>query len=142
MTEPKDLLRKLRKEYKFAQKDIAQLIGVERSTYSNYELGKTTPSYETLRHFKRIFKVSLDYLLDYDNYIKEKKTRKGSVASVADNNPMKGLSKDEIMLLACYRVVKEEDKSTVVEMVKRFTIEQNKPSGEDEKPTPETEDNK
>lgn len=121
--ETKDVLKKLRKEHKFVQSDVADFLGIDRSTYSNYELGKTTPSYENLIQLKRIYNVSIDYLIDNDNYQRTISSKKGFSVSVSDSNPVSQLSKEEITILACYRLLSEEDKASAVEMMKKFTKE-------------------
>ena len=43
------MLRRLRLDCGYSQKAVATGLGVERSTYSNYELGKVSPDLHTLR---------------------------------------------------------------------------------------------
>ena len=57
-------LRILREIYDVSQQEIADLLGIERSTYTYYELGKTEPSLGTLRKIAYLFHVSADFLLD------------------------------------------------------------------------------
>ncbi|MBQ3265505.1 MAG: helix-turn-helix transcriptional regulator [Ruminococcus sp.] len=49
------------KEYNHRQ--IAELLGVERSTYTKYENGASEPSVKQLQRLKEIFGVSFDELL-------------------------------------------------------------------------------
>lgn len=46
------------------QKEIAEMLGVAVSTYSQYETGKTIPSLSVLRKLADYYNVSLDYLVD------------------------------------------------------------------------------
>lgn len=46
------------------QKEIAEILGVAVSTYSQYETGKTIPSLSVLRTLADYYNVSLDYLVD------------------------------------------------------------------------------
>ncbi|MDR0314685.1 MAG: helix-turn-helix domain-containing protein [Oscillospiraceae bacterium] len=62
-TEFKDILKKLRKEKGFTQSHIANIMEIHRSTYSYYESGKCTPSYNALIKLSGLFNVSTDYLL-------------------------------------------------------------------------------
>lgn len=64
-------LRELRTEKNLLQKDLAEKLGVDRTTYSKYESGASEPNYETLLKLADIFDVSIDYLLGRDE--KEKK---------------------------------------------------------------------
>ena len=61
------------------QGEISRLIGVNQTTYSNYELGKREPSFDILRRIAETFCVSSDYLLGLSD-------NPGSVHSVAANN--------------------------------------------------------
>jgi transcriptional regulator with XRE-family HTH domain len=56
-------LKNLRKHYNKKQNDIAEYIGVARSTYTNYENGNKNPPYEQLIKIAEFYSVSVDYLL-------------------------------------------------------------------------------
>ena len=56
-------LKELRKDRKETQEDIANMLGVDRTTYSKYESGASEPSFEILLKLSQIFNVSTDYLL-------------------------------------------------------------------------------
>ena len=55
-------LKKLRKEKKVTQEQLAQIIGVERSSIGKYETG-TQPSTDIIKRIADYFGVSVDYLL-------------------------------------------------------------------------------
>ena len=57
-------IRQLREKYGYTQKKMSELLGVERSTYTYYETGKTEPSLRVLRKMAVVFHVSTDYLVD------------------------------------------------------------------------------
>ena len=48
------------------QKDVAALLGSDRTTYVKYESGASEPNYETLLKLAEIFGVSTDYILGRD----------------------------------------------------------------------------
>lgn len=48
------------------QKDVAALLGIDRTTYAKYESGASEPNYETLLKLAEIFGVSTDYILGRD----------------------------------------------------------------------------
>ncbi|EDT74793.1 helix-turn-helix transcriptional regulator [Clostridium butyricum] len=58
----KDRLKYLRNEIELKQEDIADKLNVARSTYGNWELGRTEPDIKALIKLARFYKVSLDYL--------------------------------------------------------------------------------
>ncbi len=59
-------LKKLRTEKKYSQQKLADKLGVSRSTVTMWELGNSSPDYETLVYIADIFGVTIDYLLDRD----------------------------------------------------------------------------
>ena len=59
-------LREVRKSKKLTQKEIADLVHVNRVTYTNWEKGKREPSFENLIKLADLFEVSLDCLLGRD----------------------------------------------------------------------------
>lgn len=63
MNEIKDILKKLRKENKYTQQQIADKLCISRAAYSLYETGTNTPTIENILKLAEIYKVSTDYLL-------------------------------------------------------------------------------
>lgn len=101
----------LRKEMSLTQKSISDRLGVDRSTYSNYERGITEPDSGRIRILADIFGVSVDYLLSGENEMNK----------VADVKPKKSrlknqvglLTKDEQQALLRYRLLSTEDKEEI-----------------------------
>lgn len=54
---------KLRTEKDLTQQDVADGIGILRSTYAHYEIDRREPDNEMLCRIARYFDVSADYLL-------------------------------------------------------------------------------
>ncbi len=54
----------LRRCKRYTQKKTATLLGLERSCYAYYELGRTNPSYRTLLNASRLYGVTVEYLID------------------------------------------------------------------------------
>lgn len=85
-----DRLRNLRKSKNMSQDDLANTVGVSKSSISCYEKGTRTPTLETILDFMHLFGVTSDYLIGCDNLIK----------TVEDENvPFVTLSKEEILFL-------------------------------------------
>lgn len=59
-------LREVRKSKKTTQKELAEQIGIKRNTYSDWENGKTEPSFENLVKLADLLDVSLDWLFGRD----------------------------------------------------------------------------
>lgn len=56
-------LRHLRKECMLTQKQVADMLKIDRSAYTYYETGKSQPSIENLLKLSKIFCVTVDSLL-------------------------------------------------------------------------------
>lgn len=57
-----DILTELRLERNLTQEDVANILGVARSTYAMYEQGNREMDYASLVKLADFYKVSLDYL--------------------------------------------------------------------------------
>lgn len=58
-----DNIQKLRNAKGMSQQELADAIGIGRSTLANYEQNKREASYETLKSIAKYFNVSIDYIL-------------------------------------------------------------------------------
>lgn len=56
-------LKKLRIQYKLTQEELAQKIGIAKSTISMYENGKRQPNFETAEIIADFFNVNMDNLI-------------------------------------------------------------------------------
>lgn len=63
MEQLQERLKKLRKDKKLTQTDVASYLGLTTSAVYKYEMGKAEPNSETLQNYAKLFNVSLDYLL-------------------------------------------------------------------------------
>ena len=59
-------IMELRKKNSLSQEELAEKIGVARQTISKWELGETSPDLKQAKELSKIFKVSLDELVDND----------------------------------------------------------------------------
>lgn len=66
-------LRTIRESKNFSQKEIAEKIGVAKSTYSLYESGNREPNVETIKKIADVLDVSADELFG----------RKGEIHTIA-----------------------------------------------------------
>lgn len=57
-------LKKYRNACKFTQEQVANALGIERSTYTYYETGKSKPNAETLIKLAKIFGIKVDKFFD------------------------------------------------------------------------------
>ena len=60
-------MRDLREDRDLKQKEMAKLLGVHQTTYSEYELGKINVPGQVLHQLADFYGVSIDYLLGRTN---------------------------------------------------------------------------
>ncbi|MED3439226.1 helix-turn-helix transcriptional regulator [Bacillus subtilis] len=56
-------IKKLREEKKMKQQEVADKLGIARTTYASYEQGKREPDHETLIKIADYYDVTIDFLL-------------------------------------------------------------------------------
>lgn len=115
-----DKLREIRKEHKLTQQNIADVLGIDRTTYTVYELGTTTPSPATLVKLSQIYNVTVGYLLDVEDNHPEliREPQESKAASVLGSDPLALLKKDEKELLMYFRVLPPEKKTEVTQKLR------------------------
>lgn len=63
-------LKKIRKEKKYSQLKVAMDLNISRETLSYYENGKRNPDIQFLRTLSNYFNVSIDFLINGEEFIK------------------------------------------------------------------------
>jgi len=82
-----EVLRALREDKDFTQKEMAQILNTTQRTISNWENGRNQPPYEILIKYAKIFEVSTDYILGLSKEPKKKlKARKNVNINQGSNN--------------------------------------------------------
>lgn len=72
----KNRIKDLREDADMRQIDLANAVGIDQRTISNYETGKTSPDSFALIKLADYFNVSIDYLVgrtDYNAFSKQEK---------------------------------------------------------------------
>lgn len=67
---------KLRKKNGFSQENLADKVDVTRQTISNWELGETSPNPSQLKLLSKSLNVSIDELLDNEEFVNKEETKK------------------------------------------------------------------
>ena len=63
MCDISEKLRDARHKAKLSQKQVAEQINLERSTYAYYETGRTVPNISNLLKLSKVLRVDLNYLV-------------------------------------------------------------------------------
>ena len=74
-------IRDIREDHDLSQKQMAELLSIGQTTYSDYELGKINIPIEILKKLSLYFNTSIDYLLDMTDE-KEPYPRKKNISSL------------------------------------------------------------
>ena len=65
------ILKEQRKINDLTQEDLAGLLNVSRSAISNWEIGRNYPDIQTLIEISKLLGVSIDFLLNEDEKVRE-----------------------------------------------------------------------
>ena len=111
-------LRSIRKEYRMTQKELAEALNMDRTTYTYYESGKTSPSTANICNLAKIYNVTVGYLLGVEENHPERMRATAPLSDATD--PISRLPREERALLMNYRLLSEEDKASVSRLVKEY----------------------
>ena len=106
----KDKLILFRKEAGFTQQQIAELLGLDRSTYSCYETGKVRVPLRKLQQLAVIYDLDLN-AFDTSDVLH----LCSDMMSENENLSMKDLTREERMFLAKMRMLKSDGKLEALE---------------------------
>ena len=109
-------LKIIRCQNKLKQYQVAEALGISRSTYCSYETGRRSIDLDTLVRLSKFYnrpialflnEMKIDFFEENDNYEVESDTRF-----------LSQLSSDEIALIAKYRALTTEDKKEITDLAK------------------------
>ena len=112
-------LRKFRKENGYSQSHIANVLGIERSTYTYYETGKTVPVIFDLMRLADLYDISMDSPLGFHADASDplafgvpRQTVRAAVRRKERylSESVQDLSSEERQLLAFYRSAKPAER--------------------------------
>ena len=109
-------LKEYRKLCGLTQKQVADALGIDRSTYTYYETGKTTPDVLTLKRLCDLFAVPVSAFL-YSDAQEEPLTLHDNGSSYTGSDPtvtMGALTKPEKQLLLLFRQLGEVGKEDLI----------------------------
>ena len=100
-------LETLRKGMGLTQKDVADILKINRTTYTKYETGVTEPNIAALKKLTEIFGVDLNYLLS-----------ENTGAEVLSDNTSEDVKAREFLRL--FNLLSEKDKEKLIEINKQI----------------------
>ncbi len=114
----------LRTKSGVTQQHIASILGVDRSTYTYYELGKTVPNWPMIKKIAKIFKISPYDLLEDDN----KYIASDISLSYKKKSDFYDLSNQEKKFILSLRSLPENERKKVIKSVDKLlkTLENKK----------------
>ena len=128
-----DLLKSYREACGFSQQQVADALGIDRSTYTYYELGNTTPNAPFIIKLSKIFNVS--YTTFMEPFLKRESEVLLSDSGLSENSlsekeidfeipeAVYSLSKEERSFLCMFRLLSAEQKQVVAETLKELSKE-------------------
>lgn len=124
-------LKYYRESCELSQQQIANALNVDRSTYTYYETGKTTPSASTLLKLSKILNVpcsifleSINQELDLNSLVADSvynKKSRDTTKSYESDEKIYDLSKEEKDILIAYRVLNKSGQEKAQEYLKKLT---------------------
>lgn len=114
-------MRTLRTINHFTQQQVADILNIDRTTYTSYEISKNTPDIMLLDAFAKIFSVSIDFILNIDTKNPEVLCDEADEYETSRSESLVSqLSRTERELLTEYRVLSEEDQEKIRKTVSQY----------------------
>lgn len=113
-------LRRLRVNAGFTQQNMADVLNINRSTYTYYETGKTMPDINTLKILSDILQVSIEVFLEEESYQSMGDSDHRRPKKKVQENPKQigELSSKEKSLIALLRATTDFDINQMIEEIK------------------------
>lgn len=113
-------LKTYRKDVGFTQQQIADVLGIDRSTYTYYESGKILPDIKTVRKLTKILQVDYADLLDEesDPLVAEDDGQNVKEHEIVRNARVR-MSSEEKQMVMIYRILGEGRKKELLEALKK-----------------------
>ncbi len=116
-------LKFFREKLGYSQKQIAAILGIERSTYTYYETGKSRPSLDTLSKLCKIYNIEYKDILSEvkedcltltditEDFFKKETENKNDIIF---DEKIYNLSSEEKELLARFRLLRQDEKDELL----------------------------
>ena len=106
-----DFLKQLRTDAGYTQQDIADMLGINRSTYAYYECGKTEPAIRHLKKLSALYKLHMEDLVccRYCPAHLTLNTAEPETADTSDVQKFQSLDRSERQLVLLYRSTQNKE---------------------------------
>ncbi len=118
-------LKKIRTAHNLTQQEVASVLGLDRTAYTQYETGKTKPTIETLKKLSNMYNATIGYIVGAEKENHPERLKSAGFVSEDNPDPIALLSKDERKLLLSYRVLSEKNKEKIRKEMKQVLSEEN-----------------
>jgi len=113
-------LRELRVKSGYTQVQIAKILNIERSTYSYYETGKTTPDISMLITLAKIFNIPINDLLADEGKpeaVADSGIKASFLLSKKNTSHIYELSSDERILVGAFRACNAKRREEILKHI-------------------------
>lgn len=108
-------IKRLRENAGLTQQQVADMLNIDRSTYAYYEIGKTSPSINSLKKLAQIFNVSYEVLIDgASKYILADNRVQYRTIDFSDEK-FYALSKEEKTLVTLFRLFSADEQTEILQ---------------------------
>lgn len=109
-------LKVIRLQNKFTQQQLADALGITRSAYCGYEIGRRSPDLDTVVKISEFYNITLvDFFAQVDNDLVSESF---DFDSKDEDWWVSKLTKEERALIASIRSMEEKDKKEVYDLAK------------------------
>ncbi len=109
-------LRLIRTENKLTQEQVATVLGISRSAYCNYEIGRRKMGTDMLLALAKFYRLPISVFFNSDA-----KTVNDGEHYTADSMYLSSLSKEEREIILKYRTLDENGKSKLLNIIDKET---------------------
>jgi transcriptional regulator with XRE-family HTH domain len=114
-------LRELRIKSGYTQVQIAKILNIDRSTYSYYEIGKTTPDVSVLMALAKVFNIPINNLLADEgspDAVADSGAKSNFMHTKKNNSHIYELSDAEKALVGYFRVCNSDQQKLILTYIK------------------------
>jgi len=121
-------LRELRVKSGYTQVQIAKILNIDRSTYSYYEIGKTTPDISVLITLSKIFNIPINDMLADEGTpeaVADSRSKSNFSYSKKNTSHIYELSDNEKALVGAYRACNAEQQNKLLTYINENVLKNN-----------------